>query len=61
MMSKRVKNGYAITRARSQRRRTNGASTRAHQVDQPMCMLGMAAYWFETAAISSLPNDAHPP
>ena len=26
-----------------------------------MCMLGMAAYWLDTAAISSLPNDAHPP
>src|SRR5918998_4945166 len=46
---------------RSQRRRISGASTRAHHVDQPMCMLGMAAYWLKTAAISSLQKDAHPP
>ena len=50
-----------MARARSQRRRMSGASTKAHHVDQPMCMLGIAAYWLETAAISSLPNDAQPP
>ncbi len=50
-----------MTRALTQRRRTSGASTKAHQVDQPMCMLGMAAYWLDTAFISSLPNEAQPP
>ena len=50
-----------MTSALTHRRRTSGASTRAHHVDQPMCMLGMAAYWLDTAAISSLPNDAQPP
>jgi hypothetical protein len=43
------------------RRRSSGTSTNAHHVDQPMCMLGIAAYWLDTAAISSLPNDAQPP
>ena len=33
----------------------------AHHVDQPMCRLGMAAYWFEIEAIVSESNDHGPP
>src|SRR4051794_17245940 len=48
MMQYSVMNGYAITNARAQRRRTSGKSTSALHVDQAMCRLGMAAYWFDT-------------
>ena len=36
-------------------------STSAHQVDQPVCIDGMAAYWFETFATAPLSNDHSPP
>ena len=33
----------------------------AVHVDHPMCMLGMAAYWFETSFMPSLPKLIQPP
>ena len=41
----------------SQRRRSIGASTSADHVDQPMCRLGIAAYWLETSLSVSESND----
>ena len=35
-------------------------STNAHQVDQPVCIDGMAAYWFDTSATAPVSNDQQP-
>ena len=35
----------------------SGTSTSAAHVDQPMCRLGIAAYWFETSLSVSESND----
>ena len=53
--------GYRATSTLAPRRRTSGINTNAVQVAHPTCMLGMAAYWFETYFIPSLPKEIHPP
>src|SRR2546421_6294212 len=57
MMQKRVVTGYSATSARTHRRRTSGNSTSALHVDQPMCRLGIAAYWFESFLRPPESND----
>ena len=61
MMQKTVAAGYRAMSALSQRRRVMGMSTKAHHVDQPVCRLGMAAYWFDTLATAPESNDHSPP
>src|SRR5690242_16577147 len=48
MMQNKVAHGYNTTSTLAQRRRTSGKSTSALHVDQPMCRLGIAAYWFDS-------------
>src|SRR4051794_12760021 len=36
-------------------------STSAHHVDHPVCIEGIAAYWFERSATAPLSNDHSPP
>ena len=42
-------------------RRTRESSTSIDQVDQPMCIDGMAAHWLDTSSTPSWPNESHPP
>ena len=60
MMQNSVASGYRNTTTRCQRRRSSGHMATAHHVDQPMCMLGIAAYWFERSCIVSESNDHGP-
>ena len=61
MMQNNVASGYRNTATRCQRRRSSGHIATAHHVDQPMCMLGIAAYWLDTFFIVSESNDHGPP
>ncbi len=61
MMQNNVAIGYRNTATRCHRRRSNGHIATAHHVDQPMCMLGIAAYWLEMLVIVSESNDHGPP
>ena len=61
MMQNNVASGYRNTTTRCQRRRSSGHIATAHHVDQPMCMLGIAAYWLEMSVIVSESNDHGPP
>jgi len=47
MMQNSVANGWSTISPLSHRLRTSGSATSIAQTDQPMCMLGIAAYWFE--------------
>ena len=61
MMQKSVASGYSSTSPFIHRRLSSGQTAATHHVDQPMCMLGIAAYWFEIDAIVSESNDHGPP
>ena len=44
--------GYSSHAMRRHRRRSSGQTATAHHAAQPMCMLGIAAYWLEIDAMA---------
>ena len=60
-MANMVSAGYAAASALAIGFRSSGTRISVHHNAQPMCRLGMAAYWFETFSHPADSNDHNPP